>query len=167
MARNIELKARVRDPRRALRVARQVATRHVGIQHQIDTYFVCARGRLKLRQIDNSRAELVAYERTNDLEPKPCDYHLVPVTATEELKAALTASLGIRSVVVKQRDIFLYHNVRIHLDEVEGLGSFLEFEAVLDDEHGEAEGRQMVEKLSELFGLRDEDILPGSYGEMV
>ena len=100
-------------------------------QHQIDTYFHCRHGRLKLRQIDGLRAELVWYARPDEEGPKPSDYQLVPLQNPETLKAALAAALGVRAVVEKRREIFLYHSVRIHLDDVVGLGHFIEFEAVL------------------------------------
>ena len=61
--RNIELKARLADYAAAQKVAETVATRRLGTQHQIDTYFHCGQGRLKLRQIDRLRAELVWYAR--------------------------------------------------------------------------------------------------------
>jgi len=44
--RNIEIKARLHDLPAARRVAEKLATRRVGVQEQIDTYFRCANGRL-------------------------------------------------------------------------------------------------------------------------
>ena len=57
--------------------------------------------------------------------------------------------------------------LRIHLDEVRGLGTFLEFEAVLGSDHDAAEGQQLVHQLQERFGIQSSDLLNGSYGEMV
>ncbi len=165
--RNIELKARLTDLDAARRVAEKIATKRLAAQRQIDTYFHCRQGRLKLRQIDALSAQLVWYARDDRPGPKASDYLLVPIGDPETLKAALSAALGVRAVVQKHREIFLYHNVRIHLDEVTGLGTFLEFEAVLGPETGDAEGETQLDRLTEQFGVAPADLLSGSYADMV
>ena len=165
--RNVELKARLVDADTARRIASAIATKRVDPQHQIDTYFHCRQGRLKLRQIDGLRAELVWYSRTDQKDPKTSDYQLVPLSNPETLKAALAAALGIRAVVEKRREIFFYHNVRIHLDDVVGLGRFLEFEAVLGPEVDETAGRALIDSLMQRFAVSPADRMATSYGEMV
>jgi adenylate cyclase, class 2 len=164
--RNIELKARLGDYAAAHRVASAIATKRLGEQQQVDTYFHCRHGRLKLRQIDGLRAELVFYSRPDQDGPKQSDYQLVPLSNPETLKAALAAALGVRAVVEKRREVFLYHNVRIHLDDVAGLGRFIEFEAVLGPDVDEAAGRAMLDSLTRHFAISPADLLPRSYGEM-
>jgi len=161
------LKARLADMEAARKVARALATKQLGAQHQVDTYFHCRRGRLKIRQIDGLSAQVVWYARPNEPGPKPSDYVLVPISNPETLKAALTAALGVRCVVEKRREVFLRGNVRIHLDEVAGLGSFLEFEAVLGPEVDDAEGQSQVDHLAEQFSLDRGSLVPGSYADMV
>jgi adenylate cyclase, class 2 len=165
--RNIELKARLADYAAARKVAETVATRRLGVQHQIDTYFHCRHGRLKLRQIDGLRAELVWYARADEQGPKASDYQVAPLQHPETLKAALTAALGVRAVVEKRREIFLYHSVRIHLDDVAGLGYFIEFEAVLGSDADETTGRAMLDSLVRHFAVSPADLLANSYGDMV
>ena len=164
--RNIELKARLKDLDAARKVAQFIATQRVGTQHQVDTYFHCRRGRLKLRQIDRQSAQLVWYSRPDQPGPKASEYLLAPISDPQTLEAALSAALGVRRVVEKRREILLHRNVRIHLDEVVGLGSFLELEAVLDPRTDEAEGRAQVDRLMGQFGIEPSDLLSGSYGEM-
>ena len=165
--RNIELKARLADYAAAQQVAAAIATKRLGTQHQIDTYFDCRHGRLKLRQIDGLRAELVWYARADQEGPRASDYQVVPLQNPETLKGALAAALGIRTVVEKRREIFLYHNVRIHLDDVAGLGHFIEFEAVLGAEADEAAGLALIDSLMRHFAISPADLLANSYGEMV
>ena len=165
--RNIELKARLTDWEAAREVAEAVATDRPGTEHQVDTYFHCRQGRLKLREIDGRSAQLVSYARADEPGPKPSDYVLVPVPDPEMLKAALTAALGVRCVVEKRREIFLHHNVRIHLDEVKGLGQFLEFEAVIGPEEDEAIGHRRLEDLARRFSVAGADMLSGSYADMI
>lgn len=165
--RNLELKARTTDLDAARKTATRLATKQLGRQHQVDTYFHCNRGRLKLRQIDGLSAELVWYARADRRGPKTSDYRLVPIANPETLKSALSAALGVRGVVEKRREVFLYYNVRIHLDEVVGLGEFVEFEAVLGASGDETAGHARLELLTREFGIREDDLLPGSYADML
>lgn len=165
--RNIELKARLTDLDAARKVAQAIATKRLGDQHQLDTYFRCRRGRLKIRQSNGLSAELVWYARPDQSGPKPSDYVLVPISNPESLKAALTAALGVFRVVEKRREIFLCGNVRIHLDEVKGLGRFLEFEAVLGPEMDDRAGRRQLEHLAGEFSLDAADLVHCSYADML
>jgi len=172
MPRNIELKARLGDLPAARRIAEAIATDRLGVEHQVDTYFHTPTGRLKLREIDGEAARLVAYLRPDDAGPKGSDYVLVPIPDPAGLKRGLAATLGIRAVVDKRREIFLVDNVRIHLDQVDGLGTFLEFEAVLGPTPQGADidddaGRAQLADLRRRFDLRDADLITGSYGEMI
>ncbi len=165
--RNIELKARLSDLEAARELARSIATKQLGTQDQTDTYFHCPNGRLKLRQIEHSPAELVWYCRPDQEGPKASDYRLVPVTNPETLKAALSDAYGIWCVVRKRREIYLFHNVRIHLDEVESLGTFLEFEAVLGPEVDDERGLAQLIDLRERFSILDADLLAVSYSDLL
>ena len=60
----------------------------------------------------------------------------------------------------------LHHNVRIHLDTVTDLGTFLEFEAVLGPAVSEEEGRRQVERLRQQFGLATSMLVTGSYADL-
>jgi len=163
--RNIEIKARLADLAAARRVAERIATDRLGAQVQVDTYFHCREGRLKLREIEGLPAHLIGYSRPDRLGPKASNYVLAPVPDPASLKQALSAALGVRGVVRKRREIFLYHNVRIHLDEVAGRGTFLEFEAVLSPEMDDGAGRVQVEELLQTFAIDPADLLTGSYGD--
>ncbi|MBL8830278.1 MAG: class IV adenylate cyclase [Planctomycetaceae bacterium] len=168
LARNIELKARLPNLAAAREVAVRIATRYLGIQRQIDTYFVASHGRLKLREIDEPRlAQLVWYERANTSDAKSSDYRLVEVANPSELKAALSAALGVRLAVDKRREIFLYDNVRIHLDEVVNLGTFLEFEAVLNAQINDQRGHEQLAWLREQFSIADEQLIDVSYSDLL
>lgn len=165
---NIELKARLESLDAARQVAERMATSRLGVQHQIDTYFHCTTGRLKLREIDlPPLAQLIAYQRSDTAEAKASDYRLTSVTNPADLKATLAAALGLLLVVEKRREIFLHHNVRIHLDEVAGLGTFLEFEAVLGPDVDAAQGFAQVARLRKEFAIRDEQLVDRSYSDLL
>ena len=167
MARNIELKTRLTDPEAAQRIALRLATEDLGLQEQLDTYFQSRHGRLKLREITGRPAQLVWYARPDQQGPKASDYLLVEVPQPDSLKAALSGALGVRCQVHKRRHVLLYHNVRIHLDEVTGLGRFLEFEAVVGGAIDDDAAQAQVDYLSAQFHIQDEDRLCGSYAEML
>jgi predicted adenylyl cyclase CyaB len=163
--RNIELKARLRDRAHALQVCTSIGATPEGDIHQIDTYFRVPSGRLKLREATPGRCELVYYQRPDVAGPKGCDYTLEP--AQPSIKALLREALEQQAVVDKVRTLYLWQNVRIHLDQVRDLGEFIEFEAVLDDDTGDADGFAKLEMLMAAFGLQEADHETGSYLELV
>ena len=94
-------------------------------------------------------AELIAYERANDPAFRGSDYYVIQVSHPTEMKAALAKKLGVRGEVRKRRELFLWHNVRIHLDDVAGLGTFIEFEAVISAADDEAVSLERLTKLKD------------------
>ncbi len=164
---NIELKARVPSLVQARDIAEAVATEYLGELRQVDTYFQVSRGRLKLRVIDGSEGQLIAYDRADSQEPRSSTYRLVPVPDPPELRAALSTTCGILCEVDKRREVFLHHNVRIHLDEVQRLGQFLEFEAVLCEGIDAQAGERQVAELCTRFQIEATDIEPRSYSDLL
>lgn len=163
--RNIELKARLRDPATAQAIAERLTGAPGELQIQTDTYFHCREGRLKIRQIEGRPAQLIWYARADRPEARASDYRLIELSAAAAVIAALQAALGVRGVVRKRRLIYLYRNVRIHLDDVAGAGSFLEFEAVISSPAEELVAPELLAELAQCFGLEANDILTGSYGD--
>ena len=165
--RNIELKARCPDLDAARETARGLGADFGGVLEQRDTYFVVPRGRLKLRQTVGRGAELVAYARENAAAVRGSDYRLVAVPDPAGLLGALGASLGIRGDVVKTRELWMWRRVRIHLDRVERLGTFLEFEAVLEPGEADAVGHAKIATLREVLHVRDADLIGASYSDLL
>jgi predicted adenylyl cyclase CyaB len=168
--RNIELKARLRDPEAARRTALRVADSPTVLHlEQVDTYFHAPNGRLKLREEYGAHAEhkLVFYNRADESGPKQCDYDLLPVADPAAAKALLAAALGVRTVVKKNRTVYFHKNVRIHLDTVDGLGDFLEFEAVMGRGVPEEQGAPLVARLMREFGVSGLDLVTASYCDMM
>ena len=164
---NLELKARDRDPDQSLRVCEGIAAVDEGTLSQLDTYFDVPRGRLKLREQAGSEAQLIAYERADDRGNAESRYRLVAVPEPAELKAALAGTLGVRVEVRKRRRLFLYEGVRIHLDEVEGLGHFIEFEGVATADRGAEAFAPLLADLRGRLGIEDDDLLAVSYSDLV
>lgn len=106
---------------------------------------------------------LVQYARPDISGPKLSEFDVLDVTEPEKLDRMLTASLGIIGEVKKQRYLFLYEQTRIHLDKVEGLGTFLEFEVCLRPEQTIEEGTKIANDLMELFEIKEADLMTGAY----
>ena len=168
--RNLELKVRVPDLVGVRSACRTVATPDAVIE-QVDTYFHATRGRLKLRESAGAaracEATLIAYDRPDRNDVRASDYHLVAVPDAAGVKAALSAALGVRGVVRKRREVHMYHNVRIHLDGVEGLGTFVELEAVISPEADEHVSLTRLDALCGLLGLSRGDGIAGSYADLL
>jgi adenylate cyclase, class 2 len=167
VSRNLELKACCA----VLEACRQALSR-IGITlHQVelqtDTYFRISNGRLKLREIEGLPAALIWYERPNSEQARISLYHLVPIADPDAMKTLLTAALAVRGQVSKRREIYLWHNVRIHLDEVAGLGSFVEFEAVLGPGDVEATAHSRLEHLARALQLDPSDYRGKSYADLL
>jgi adenylate cyclase class 2 len=164
--RNVEIKSRCAD----LAAARAAACELCGdigiVELQCDTYFHVPHGRLKLREIEGQPAVLIAYARPDETSARTSRYHLVPAADPAALKAALADALGIRGEVRKRREIFLWNNVRIHLDAVERLGDFIEFEAVLAPGDSESDAHEVLRVLSSRFGLDLAQLLGPSYPDL-
>ena len=164
---NVELKARLVSASQAHQVARELSTGSVERQFQLDTYFSCQHGRLLLREIDHHRGQLIWYQRADQAVARESHYRLVEIDDAGLLRQALGEALGISGKVEKNRTIYWYENVRIHVDEVESLGIFLEFEAVISESCDRVAAVAKLERLSEAFGIGANDVLTMSYGDMV
>ena len=166
-SRNIEIKARDADPARTLELALGLGASDEGVIAQRDTYFTRARGRLKLREQEPGEDDLIEYLRADGTEARTSSYRRVPVGAAAELREALDAALGTLAVVAKRRRLLLLDNVRIHLDEVEELGSFIELEAVAAPESDLAAERDQVARLREQLEIGDDALVGESYSDLL
>jgi adenylate cyclase class IV len=165
--RNLERKARCADLDGARAALARLGARCEGVQWQTDVYFPVASGRLKLRFIEGQPALLIGYQRPDQGPARLSAYYLVPVSDPVLLRTALAAALGVRGEVRKRREVHHWHNVRIHLDEVEGLGRFVEFEAVLAPGADPAESREFLRQLGEVLALEATADTVGSYADQL
>jgi predicted adenylyl cyclase CyaB len=167
MPANIEIKARVPDFALLRQRAAALSDTPEEVIPQEDTFFNVPKGRLKLRQLAPDRGQLVYYERTDASGPKRSNYHIFATHDPDTLKTTLTLALGVRGIVRKTRYLYLAGQTRIHLDEVEGLGEFMELEVVLRPEQSDAEGQAIARELMSRLGIRDQDLLEGAYMDLL
>jgi len=163
---NVEVKIRLPDLSATLAAVRALGAEDRGILRQVDTYFQAVQGaRLKLREQEPGGAELIAYERPDVKGLRTCNYRIFKVTDAAGLKDTLALGLSVLRRVVKARHLFMLGRTRIHLDQVEGLGDFLELEVVMRDGEPPRAGEQEAGVILEKLGLADAPKIAGSYLE--
>ena len=164
--RNLEIKCRCEDLGVMRARAGRLGARDMGSLEQADTFFAASDGRLKLRDFGNGSGELIAYRRPDSLHVRGSDYHIYPTADPERLAGVLREALGVPGRVRKRRHLFLLEHTRIHLDEVEGLGSFVELETVLSSQ-SEEEARAELQRIAAALELRPEDRVAVSYVDLL
>jgi predicted adenylyl cyclase CyaB len=166
LRRNIELKCRCADLALVRQRAHALGARDAGVLEQDDIFFDAPLGRLKLRDFGDGRAELISYRRPDTPEARGSDFFTYPVADPAALRATLAHALRTGGVVRKRRHLFLYRQTRIHLDEVEGLGQFVELETVMSGQsEGEAEAE--LRHVAAALSLKAEDAIAQPYVELV
>jgi len=167
MGRNIEIKARARELETQHLLIERVSDKPCTLLTQIDTFFMVPRGRLKLRQFDPEHGELIFYQRVDQADAKLSKYRIIPTTEPEQLGAALAAALGVQGVVRKTRHLHFQGQTRIHLDDVQDLGWFIELEVVLRPGQTEAEGEALAGELIRKLDIRTEDLIDCAYIDLL
>ncbi|MBO9539490.1 class IV adenylate cyclase [bacterium] len=162
---NLEFKARVRDLAAFHAAAARLGAQDAGVLVQVDTYFKVPQGRLKLREINGTDAMLIYYDRSEDAAQRWSHFRVAKVVEPEGMKAVLSSANGLRGVVAKHRHLYLWQDCRIHLDQVEGLGDFIEFEVL--SEGVACSDWDRMEALMTVFGLRDTDAIQASYSDLL
>lgn len=168
MNRNVEIKAKVADLATVRQRAEKLADQGPVVLEQEDTFFACPRGRLKLRRFGSGpEAELIYYERPDSAQPKESHYLLHRTSDPDGLRQALAAALGVRGTVRKRRTLYLIGPTRVHLDEVEGLGTFVELEVVLKPEESASDGVAAAHDLMDKLGIARADLITGAYIDLI
>ena len=178
MAKNLEFKAKFQSLDGLYpRLATLNATHHETV-HQIDTYFHVTRvkdalgsetsePRLKLREAKGwSEGWLIYYERPNQDGSRYSQYQLCEIADPGSLKGLLTVALGVKTVVKKQRDVWMFNHTRIHLDTVANLGQFIELETVFQGQT-EAEAIDEHQHVKDVLHLDVVAPIAVSYSDLV
>lgn len=164
---NVEIKAKCDDVDGARKILMNNGADYIGTDEQEDIYFNVPSGRLKLRSglIENS---LIFYNRKDESGPKVSEVTMMEVPKGDHLKKMLTTALGIKTIVKKIRGIYFIDNVKFHIDQVAGLGSFIEIEAI--DKSGTIGKEQLdiqCRHYVEMLGIQASDMISFSYSDML
>lgn len=164
---NIEFKAKTNDIIALEEKLLSLNPQFIGEDHQKDTYYNVNTGRLKLRE-GNIENALIWYHREDVSGAKQSDILLYKHAPDEALKNILIKLHGVKIIIDKIRKIYFVENVKFHFDRVEGLGTFVEVEAI------DSTGEIGIEKLKEqcnfyinFFEIKTEDFMKKSYSDMM
>ena len=164
--RNLEFKAETGSLELLRANLRALEAEFSGRLHQIDTYFDVPKGRLKLREVEDYGGTLVYYERPDAAESRYSHYQLCDIANHAPFKQMMSDVLGVKVIVEKNRELWIYGNTRIHLDEVLDLGEFIELETVIRDQ-SEAEAQAEHNYLKETLHIAAADLIPVSYSDLL
>jgi adenylate cyclase, class 2 len=164
---NLEIKAKCKDFNCSKQAIKNIGAIYNGVLNQTDIYFQVKQGRLKMRIINNNRYEIIYYQRANSKTERYSNYEIVNLKNGKELLSLLTRSLNILCEVKKKRELYIYENVRIHLDTVEKLGKFIEFEIVCKSKTDEKEAPGKMKFLKKKFEIRKENLVKYSYSDII
>jgi predicted adenylyl cyclase CyaB len=167
MSRNIEVKARVEDFASVERRARTLGAVQVLDVRQRDVFFRVPEGYLKLRTADGATTgEIIRYHRERTAAVRPSDYEIEVVEDTAAAERRLSKQHGVLGLVEKRRRVLRWRHTRIHLDEVDGLGTFVEVETVIEG-IGEDEAREEAARVVHALGLDPARFEAVPYRELV
>jgi predicted adenylyl cyclase CyaB len=164
---NIEIKARINDFDSLQHKAEQLSDIPCRVIPQLDTFFNCPNGRIKLRELGPQIGQIVFYQRADVSGPKHSEYLIFETDDPTGLKTILSQAFGVRGVVSKVRHLYMVGQTRIHLDEVDGLGQFIELEVVLRPEQNDVEGQLIAEDLMQKLGIHPADLIEAAYMDLM
>ena len=167
MPRNVEIKARTSDLAALRKEVAKVSNSGPELLVQRDTFYAVPKGRLKLREFGDGTAELIYYERPDKIGPKTSKYMRTQISDAASIRELLGQVLETKTVVTKRREVFLAGRTRIHLDEVDGLGRFIELEVALAEDETDSDGERISSLLMEQLGIRQEDLIEQAYVDLL
>jgi adenylate cyclase, class 2 len=146
---NVEFKAELRDIGLARSICRAVGAQQIGTLEQTDTYFRLPDARLKRRETTGEETEWILYDRPNQVGAKVSTFHIYSEDEAAERFGEMHRRPWI--VVKKRRELWMLDQVRIHLDDVDGLGQFLELEALLSARQKRDDAEEAMFELRKQF----------------
>lgn len=162
---NVEIKAELRDLPLARAICGALKATKIATLEQTDTYFKLATGRLKKRECAGEPTEYVFYDRDNRARPRLSHFTIYSENEAAERFGATPMPVWV--VVKKTRELWMLGSVRIHLDTVEDLGTFIEFEALVSPSNNVARCHETVAALRGSFAPAMGETIAVSYSDMI
>ena len=163
---DIEIKARCENQDKIRKILKQKGAKRLGSFKMEDIYFNVNSGRLKTRVGDLDDI-LIQYNRENKRSPKRSDFLVSVIDKKSNVIPSLKKALGVKAIVKKQREIYILKNIRFHIDNVVGLGKFIEIEVRGERESQLIKLREQISEYLKLFNIKPVDLIAGSYSDLL
>jgi len=164
---NLEIKARFQWSHDIDDILEEIDAKFETAEIQTDTYFNVNNGRIKIRERQGKDAQMIQYFRDDKADVKESRYSMVHVKNPEAVKSILTREHGIREVVHKHREVWIWENVRINFDKVKKLGEFIELEAIIDDDNSGEICENRIRELMVKFDIKKHNLIEQSYIDLL
>lgn len=143
--RSVEIKHELRDPELAIACLRKHRAINVGTTFQVDSFYRLSSGRLLKREIEGEPTEWIAYQRDDTPQPRVCRFTVYSENEAQQ-------RFGLRDMPVwmqvrKRRELWIIGAVRVHIDMVDRIGWFIEFEALVSTKQNAGKCRALVESV--------------------
>lgn len=162
---NVDFKCELRDPGLArLALKRFGAILAAAVSHH-DTYFRVPDGRLMRREAEGEPVEYVLYRRIDRAAPTVSSFTILSENEARRRLGATDPPVWVE--VRKQREIWLLADARVHVDQVEGLGWFIEIDVLVTRRRSERTCRDLIAKIREALGPCLGGLIATSYADMV
>jgi len=167
MALNLEIKIKTGSHKVYIETLKSIGAEYYGILNQKDVYFKVPSGLLKLR-IENDKYTLIKYNR-DEKGKRWSSYELLKLERMhpggKDPEKYMTDIFKTETIVKKKRTLYLYNNTRIHLDEVKGLGKFLELETLTVS--GKKDAAKRFKEMLSLLKINPENQIHASYKNLI
>lgn len=171
---NVEIKARIWDVDYAISKAKELCNNDGEIITQHDIFYNATKARLKLRKFEDGTAQLISYIRPNTTGLKISVYDKASIYAdtVDLMDRILSSALGVVGIVKKTRHVFIVGRTRIHIDNVENLGNFIELEVMMQSGNMDTDcDRETADKtaneLLQALSIREEDLIAEAYIDLL
>ena len=162
--RSVEIKHELRDPELAIAGLRKLRAINVGTTFQIDSCYRLSSGRLIKRVIEGEPTEWIAYHR--DDSPQACVCRFTVYSENEAHTRFGTRDMPVWTRVRKRRELWIAGPVRIHVDMVDRLGWFIEFEALISPRQNAGQCRRLVESVRNKMRIALGEAISVSYSDL-
>lgn len=167
MPENVEIKASIANLADFQIKAKELSKTDGEVLEQEDVFFSVPNGRLKLRTVKDVKSELIFYDRPDQEGPKHSEFYTTPVPDPDSLKDCLSRAVGIKGVLRKVRTLYMVGQTRVHVDQVEGLGSFMELEVQMQEGQTVEQLQKIAEDLMQKLGVSNKDLISVAYMDLL
>ncbi|MCA9279618.1 MAG: CYTH domain-containing protein [Phycisphaeraceae bacterium] len=162
---SVEYRAELRDAHFATSILRKIGATRIISLDVVDTYFNIPSGTLKKREAQDEPVDFVFYERKAIAGPKLCTFTIYSKEAAKQRYGV--QPLPVLARVMKRRSIYMLGNVKIHIDDIEDIGTFIEFETLVSRELNARHCHQQINTLREKLAMLLGEPISQRYADLV